>query len=167
MEYRWLKPNIYSVMAKVNKSDVKAKAAFVNELLSRGFDDAKIVASPADIVAQKDGQTWYFEIKKTSHKDKYFGAATLTEWVQALKDPGHFRFVVAIEDGDDFSFIEYSPAEFMEFSTIPPFKVYFNIDFTGTTRNKLGKGGAIRMSPEKIQLLNEVFTKMKSEHSDA
>lgn len=149
-------------MAKVNKSDVKAKAAFVNELLSRGFDDAKVVASPADIIAQKNGTTWFFEIKKTSHKDKYFGAATLTEWVQALKDPDHFRFVVAIEDGDEFTFIEYTPDEFMEFSTIPPFKVYFNIDFTGKSRNALGKGGAIRMSPEKIQLLDEVFAKMKS-----
>lgn len=149
-------------MAKVNKSDVKAKAAFVNELLSRGFDDAKIVASPADIVAQKDGQTWYFEIKKTSHKDKYFGAATLTEWLQADMDPDHFRFVVAIEDGDDFTFIEYTPAEFREFSTIPPFKVYFNIDFTGKTRNAHGKGGAIRISPDKVQLLSDVFTKMKS-----
>lgn len=150
-------------MANVNKSDVKAKAAFVNELLLRGFDDARVTASPADIVAQKDGTTWFFEIKKTSHKDKYFGAATLTEWVQALKDPDHFRFVVAIEDGSDFTFIEYTPDEFMEFSTIPPFKVYFNIDFSSKNKIARGNGGAIKLSPDKVSLLDEVFLKMKSE----
>ena len=58
------------------KSDVKAKTAFVEHLKERGFD-AKVVSKPADILATKDGQTWYFEIKMTKRTDVYFGAATL------------------------------------------------------------------------------------------
>jgi len=82
-------------MMKNLKSDIGAKGAFRRELLSRGFE-ARIAKSPADIVATKDGRTWYFEIKMTRRTDTYFGAATLTEWAQALADPDHFRFVVAI-----------------------------------------------------------------------
>ena len=115
-----------------SKSDVAAKLAYVDKLAAAGFA-AKVVRSPADIVAEKDGAIWYFEIKMTRHKDRYFGAATLTEWRQALKDPKHFRFVVAIEDNGSFEFIEYTPSQFMRFSSVPPFKVNFNIDFNKTT----------------------------------
>ena len=109
------------------KSDVTAKQEFINKLLREGYDSAEVKARPADIVAQKDGETWYFEIKLTDHSDKCFGAATLTEWEQAMKTPEHYRFVIAIrhEDGT-FEFRQYTPEEFMRFSTIPPFKVYFN-----------------------------------------
>ena len=140
------------------KSDVLAKAAFVNTLETRGFN-AKVVSSPADIKAVKDGQDWYFEIKMTTHRDRYFGAATMTEWIQALKDPEHFRFVVAIDLGDGmWEFKEYTPAEFMEYSTIPPFKVYFNLDFTGKFRKKKnGKSRAVRLTLEKFRQLATVY----------
>jgi hypothetical protein len=39
------------------KSDVRAKAAFVRELLARGFDSAEVTQQPADITAVRDGQT--------------------------------------------------------------------------------------------------------------
>ena len=63
-----------------SKSDTLAKQTYINELLSQGFDTAVVKAEPADIVATKNGETWYFEIKMTSRTDTYFGAATLTEW---------------------------------------------------------------------------------------
>ena len=143
---------------------IAAKAAFVEELRQRGFEDAKVVSAPADIVAEKDGKTWYFEIKKTTHDDKYFGAATLTEWVQAVKDPEHFRFVVAIsKDGDrTFDFIEYTPEEFMEFSTVPPFKFYFNIDFSGKKKAKRG-GNALNVTKELVERLRDVYYGMKGD----
>ena len=114
-----------------SKSDVKAKAAFVSNLEARGFQNAKVISSPCDISAEKDGEQWYFEIKMTSHKDTYFGAATMTEWEQAFKTPERFRFVIAIVDEAEdcgFKFIEMTPEEMMQYSTIPPFKVYFNIN---------------------------------------
>ena len=140
------------------KSDVLAKSEFVKILENRGFK-AQVKKSPADIKAVKDNQTWYFEIKKTRHTDKYFGAATMTEWQQALKDPEHFRFVVAIElETGEWDFREYTPAEFMEFSTIPPFKVYFNIDFTDKVKkSKKRETKAVVMSEENFNQLAMAF----------
>lgn len=146
---------------KNKKSDVKAKAQFIQALQERGFD-AKVVSSPADIMATKDGHTWFFEIKMTKRSDTYFGAATLTEWKQAMTDPEHFRFVVAKTDEEEteFEFLEYTPAEFMEFSTIPPFKVYFNINFDGSKRNPKK---AIGLTRENFKVMNECFERIKKE----
>ena len=143
------------------KSDVKAKTEFVKILRERGFE-AAVVSSPADIKATKDGQTWYYEIKMTKRSDVYFGAATLTEWRQALADPEHFRFVVAKTDEADsaFEFIEYTPAEFMEFSTIPPFKVYFNIDFKGKSKRR-GNRKATKLTKENLKVMRECFEEIK------
>lgn len=143
------------------KSDVKAKTEFVKLLQERGFE-AKVVSSPADIMANKDGNTWYFEIKMTKRADVYFGAATLTEWKQAMANPEYFRFVVAKTDEAEsaFEFIEYTPAEFMEFSTIPPFKVYFNIDFENTSKRKNTRK-ATKLTKENFKLMNECYDEIK------
>ena len=145
------------------KSDVAAKQAYVNKLNAEGFQ-ARITGSPADVTAEKDGETWFFEIKMTHQEDRYFGAATQTEWAQALKDPEHFRFVVAIADEADehFRFIEYTPAEFMAFSTIPPFKVYFNIDFTGKPKKKSKREKkSVSLTEENFRRLNESYNALK------
>ena len=113
------------------KSDVVAKEAYLKELIKEGYENPKIISSPTDIHAFKDNAEYFFEIKMTRKTDKYFGAATITEWEQALKDPNHFFFVVAIqEDSKITKFIKYTPSEFLRFSSIPPFKINFNIDFT-------------------------------------
>ena len=140
------------------KSDVKAKKEFVKLLKNKGFE-ASVVSKPADIMATKDGQTWYFEIKMTKRADVYFGAATLTEWKQAIVDPNHFRFVVAKtnEEESEFEFLEYTPEEFMKFSTIPPFKVYFNINFDGSER-KTRK--AKKLTQENLELMSECFDRI-------
>jgi len=140
------------------KSDVKAKKEFVKLLENKGFE-ASVVSKPADIMATKDGQTWYFEIKMTKRADAYFGAATLTEWKQAIIDPNHFRFVVAKtnEEESEFEFLEYTPEEFMMFSTIPPFKVYFNINFDGSER-KTRK--AKKLTQENLELMSECFDRI-------
>ena len=143
-----------------NKSDVSAKEAYVKELQKNGYK-VQIVKAPADIQAEKDGKTWYFEIKKTTHTDKYFGAATMTEWKQALKDPAHYRFVIAIDLGEDkWDFREYTPVEFMEYSTIPPFKVYFNIDFVNDKKPKKGKSNAVKMTPDNFNKLTETYEQL-------
>ena len=143
------------------KSDVKAKTEFVKLLQERGFV-AAVVSSPADIKATRAGETWYFEIKMTKRADVYFGAATLTEWRQALADPEHFRFVVAKTDEAEsaFEFIEYTPAEFMEFSTIPPFKIFFSIDLED--RGKKRKGNkAVRLTRENFEVMDKCFEEIK------
>ena len=111
------------------KSDVKAKQAFIAVLKSNGFNSAKIISSPADIVAWKDGVRYYFEIKMTKQTETYFGAATLTEWQSAMANPGTYFFVLAVTDNDEtyFKFKLLTPEEFMLYSSIPPFKLFFNI----------------------------------------
>jgi len=149
------------------KSDVAAKNAYVSKLTAIGYD-AHVTGAPADITATKDGETWYFEIKMTRHEDRYFGAATLTEWRQAFRDPMHFRFVVAISDDTDsvFKFIEYTPDEFMSFSTIPPFKIFFNIDFAGKPKkvSRIGKK-ATPLSLDNFRLLDACYEKL-DKHGD-
>ena len=103
-------------MNRNKKSDVKAKAEYVEYLKANGYCNPKVIASPADITAEKNGDTWYFEIKKTSQENKYFGAATLTEWIQALKDPDHFRFVIARESNE----------EKFDFFCVYTFRIYGN-----------------------------------------
>lgn len=143
------------------KSDVKAKTEFVRRLQDKGFN-ASVVGKPADIVATKDGETWYFEIKMTKQTDVYFGAATLTEWKQAVADSEHFRFVVAKtnEEESEFEFLEYTPDEFMKFSTIPPFKVFFNINFDGSERKPRR---ATILTRENLEVISECFDKISKE----
>ncbi len=152
------------IMNNNKKSDVKAKNAFVSELMKRGFDDARIVAAPSDIIAIKDGETWYFEIKMTHRKDTCFGAATQTEWRQAFKDPDHFRFVLAMTSDDtEFTFKEFTPAEFMEFSTIPPFKVYFNIDLSGKKRKRHNSSRTcLKLTRKAFESLDRLYNDLKA-----
>jgi len=124
-------------MKKTNKkSDVKAKLAYKKYLEDIGFYNVRITASPADITAEKDEKKYYFEIKMTKQSNSYFGAATMTEWKEAIRNPDTFRFVIAKtnEDEDNFEFIEFTPDEFLKYSTIPPFKVYFNIDLNDNNK---------------------------------
>ena len=140
------------------KSDVKAKAAFINYLQKNGFQNAKVISSPCDIRADKNGKEWFFEIKMTKRHDVYFGAATMTEWEQAFKTPDYFRFVIAIADDaheHGFRFIEMTPAEMMQHSTIPPFKVYFNIDLQNSDIKEQKKTGKKNNGKKKALRLTE------------
>lgn len=150
-------------MAKKNgKSDVKAKQAYKLELEKKGYTEVQITGSPADIRAKKDGCDYFFEIKMTKQTDTYFGAATLTEWVQAFKTPDYFTFVIAKtnDNEDSFEFIEFSPVEFMEHSTIPPFKIYFNVSLTGKTP-KRNRRKAIPLTDLSMKMLCEFHEKIR------
>ena len=121
------------------KSDVKAKEEYVNVLKGRGYTNVQISSTPSDIIAFKSGKKYFFEIKvaNSAKKGGGFGAATITEWEQALNTPDYFFFVMAWHNGDGiFEFCEYTPNEFMRYSTIPPFKVYFKIDRNNTRKTE-------------------------------
>ena len=145
------------------KSDLDAKTAFCKCLEDRGFT-TEIRPAPADIRAEKDGVEWFFEIKKTSQDKDYFGAATSTEWEQAFKDPAHYRFVICQKLPDDsFHFIELTPAEMMEYSTIPPFKVFFNVPLDGRKKESERQiqgpaphGRSVQSSQRHVQELERV-----------
>lgn len=143
------------------KSDADAKSAFCKVLEDRGFV-TEIRQSPADIRALKDGQEWFFEVKKTSRDKDYFGGATSTEWEQAFRDPAHYRFVICrkLPDGS-FTFIELTPAQMMEYSTIPPFKVFFNIPLDGSKKKVRGSSRALRLSEEAFREFNGAYRRLK------
>ena len=149
-----------------NKSDIRAKEAFRQHLVeNQGYDTAEIVSAPADIKSVKDNETWYFEIKKTT-KRKYFGAATETEWKQAFADPDHYRFVVALTDENEehFEWFVYTPMELLQVSTIPPFKINFNInlDIPVSEQKCSRRGTTIALSESIFHAISSTFERIRT-----
>lgn len=62
---------------------------------------------------------------------------------------------------EEYEFYEFTPEEFMEYSTIPPIKVYFNIDLNQKSKVKRN-GTALKMSKEAFFELNETYKKLKN-----
>lgn len=153
-------PEVPAVNAK---SDVAAKEAFCRWLLGHGYSEARVSASPADVVAVKAEETWLFEVKFTRAHTHCFGAATLTEWAAAAEDPEHFRFVIAYERDGDWRFDCYTPEAFMAFSSVPPFKVYFNVSLDGRPvrgRSELSK--RIHLTKARLRLLRRQFEELRA-----
>lgn len=146
-----------------SKSDTKAKSEYMKVLQGKGFSNIRSRKTPSDIIAERDGKTHYFEIKKTYKTEEYFGAATLTEWVQAVKTPELFTFVIAITDVNEesFDFREYSPDMLMPHSTIPPFKIYFNISLNGETK-KRKRRAAIQLTKEIVDTLDRSHQSLRA-----
>ena len=145
------------------KSDVDAKKAYSEYLISQGYKNIKIISSPSDISAEKNGEVFYFEIKKTSNKEYYFGAATLTEWVGALENKSNYFFVVALSLGNQkWEFTEYTPEEFIKYSTIPPFKIFFRVPISEKEKSKKRRNiSAVTVSEDKINKLKKVYDELK------
>jgi hypothetical protein len=145
------------------KSDVDAKSAFIEALLRRGYNKAKVTGSPADITAHRGGEIYYFEIKYTAQNSHYFGAATLTEWKAAPNHEERFWFVVAMKYDGVWVFHEYTPTEFMEFSYIPPFKVFFNVAVGAEKTEQTRRGTKrVQLTRDRIQQMVELFSQFRS-----
>ena len=148
------------------KSDVKAKLAYTQELIRRGYQNPRITSAPSDIQAILNGVIHFFEVKMTKRENTYFGAATTTEWAQALKTPDRYHFVVVQTDDEEkeFRFREYTPEEFLQFSTIPPFKVFFNLPLTPTQKKpSRKKSKALRATKENLSQLIGIYKELKAE----
>gem|GEM_PF-922050 len=143
------------------RSDVAAKRAFVAILCARGFSNVRVTQSPADITATRRGRTFFFELKCTEQTTRYFGAATLTEWEAALRWPKEYVFVVAMKSGRTWKFEEYSPIEFMEFSYIPPFKVFFNLRIGTRDLEKRKENRAIRLTERRTRQLVRFYKSLR------
>lgn len=131
-----------------DNSDKASKNAFVDELRKRGHTDVQIEKSP-DIISKYDGHTYYWEVKYTARKDrKCFGACTTTEWELALDHECYFTFVIAMEYPNGWRFHEYTPAQWMELSTVPPPKINFAVHVgreksMDTHNHRRGQTGAV------------------------
>ena len=65
-----------------------------------------------------------------------------------------------------FEFIEYTPDQFMSFSSVPPFKVNFNIDFKKTTTMEDSatiekKRSAVPLTFENFHAMDECYNNLK------
>lgn len=151
------------IPAENARSDVHAKAAFCRWLLTQSYSQAQVCASPADVLAVRNGETWMFEVKFTKGKrTTCFGAATLTEWVAAAERPDHFRFVIAYQRNDEWRFDLYTPEEFMAFSYVPPFKVYFKVPLDGRrprVRSELAR--LVHLTKARLRLLRKQFDELR------
>ena len=94
-----------------------------------------------------------------------FGAATLTEWRAAYLNSQNYFFVICQENGDEFHFTEYSPEEFEQFSTIPPFKIFFNIplDKGAKVKSKRNNKTAIQLTKDRLSRLDQIFQEFKND----
>ena len=142
------------------QSDEAAVQAYISELKKNGKGVPIRIKAPADIEVKEGKHTHYYEIKMTSKDKSYFGAATLTEWKQALNTPEFYHFVIAIHKKDDtYEFIKLTPDEFMKYSTIPPFKVNFNINLKDLKKIPKRRT-AIPMNKDNMRDMLELFEKM-------
>ena len=116
-------------MAKQKVSEKLVKEKFCDVLRNRGFKNVTIAKSPVDIIAELNGEQWWFELKSTVKPDKCWGSASETEWKKAFDNSDHFRFVViwTTPQLKKFEYIEYTPEEFMRFCFVTPFSVQFKI----------------------------------------
>ena len=141
------------------KSDIAAKNAYIQVLsATKKYSKVIITKAPADIIAtDTNGINHFFEIKMTQNTTTYFGAATLTEWEAAMANPNTYKFVIAQGTSNNaFIFTEYTPAQFMQFSTIPPFKIYFNLNLQGATKKPKTRT-ARRLTATKLQRLLDFY----------
>lgn len=100
------------------------KKQYCKQLQTEGYDAPRIIKTPADIIATKNGEIWWFKILYTTVKDLFSRELTETEREQAYNDPEHFRFVVIQTDklGTKITHKEYFLNEFISYYYIPQFK---------------------------------------------
>lgn len=152
-------------LSNKKKTDKPGIIASMKHLEELGYTNIENIHHPSDLRATKNGDTFWFEVKYTESVKSSFGAATMTEWECALRNPEHFFFLIANKpDGEDsdskwkFHFI--SPKEFMEYSTIPPFKVYFRYPLDNNP--KPGKRiSAIPASEKNLEKLLDILEDMR------
>lgn len=99
-------------------------------------------------------------------REEYLNRSYLSSSYQRTKSPAHYRFVVVKADETDtvFEFKEYSVEEFMQYSTIPPFKVYFNVPVDGSEaplRKREGETRAVLLTKEGFNKLMECYESLK------
>lgn len=146
-----------------NASLEKAAKEALISILKKKYKEISFNGRPSDLKAiDESGKVFFYELKAT-RKERYFGSASFSEWELALDNKDKYFFIVAYynEATKQFTFSEYTPAEFMKFSTIPPFKVYFNLSAKTGQSLVSSKTKALRLEKENFDTLNKVYSDLK------
>lgn len=147
-------------------TDTEAIEPTKNWLTEQGFYNVQKINSPVDFKASRDGQEYFIELKFTSSKKTYFGAATLVEWECALENPENFYFLfahkqISVTRDDIWDFELMLAEELMKYSTIPPFKIFFSIPLPlKSSRSPPQRKSAKQATQENIRYLSDVFSKL-------
>ena len=119
--------------AKIKKrKKININEELANIIISTGcFDKDSLLIGKGEadvIIKDNDGNEWDFEIKQSSWpKGKFFDAATLTQWYTWYKNQERYYFVFITGKKKDRRFTFVKASDLMARSTIPPFKIYFNV----------------------------------------
>ena len=162
-------------------SDGSAINQCIEWLREQGYKDPHKSNHPTDIECEdKNGKKINVEVKMTT-KEKYFGAATLTEWVTVLDKDAELKFVVAklitttsAEKKYDFYWIDTE--KFYEISTVPPFKVNFNIKEEEFQKNehccntiqfkdRKPRKDTVVLTKDLVGLLGDIYSLLKDDKS--
>ena len=114
----------------------KENTSSINYILFKILDETGLFTEKkalgkgeADVIMEdKNGDPWFFEIKQCSWSNgSLFDAATITQWYTWQENKGryYFVFIKGSQRKRQFAFVK--PEDLMEYSSIPPFKIYFNL----------------------------------------
>lgn len=128
----------------------------IKKVLEGKFETIERNGAKSDLKAvNENGEVFYYEIKST-RKNPYFGSASFSEWKLALENPESYFFIVAYFNDGCFDFFQFSPKEFLSYSTIPPIKVYFNLDIDNPQKKKKPRT-ALPLSVKAFKRLGKAF----------
>ena len=148
---------------KTDKPGLESSKKYLQEL---GYCEVEQINHPTDLRATMDGEVYWFEVKYTESDDWSFGAATSTEWECALENPDRFFFLIANKPGgeeheeSEWNHILVTPDEFIQYSTIPPFKIYFKFPLQGQIEIP-ERRTAIQATGENLRMLIDLLEEMR------
>ena len=162
--------------SKNSRTAKYAKAKFKEYLREEGYTEIKQINHPTDFEAYKNGIHYYFELKMTSKRDGvYFGAASITEWNAGLGDNNsELRFVIAQskdETNDENTTFDFEPITIktlIPYSTIPPFKINFNLPLDKNKREETmtstrRQNKAVQLSKDLVNPLYKLHEALKDD----
>lgn len=151
-------------MIKKSISDISAKEMCILHLKKLDYKDIKTAGRDDgyDILAYKNSEKYFFEVKYSSKKDgKFFGTVMLTELHKAIENEQNFYFIICRGDEEnadinDWFFKIISVNEFIKHCTLttPIFHYHLYLDELGeNTRD-------IRYADNTVMASKELILKM-------
>ena len=135
-------------------------------LQNEGYTNVEQINHPVDLCANKGGRKFWIEVKYTEQEESYFGAATTTEWECALDNPNTFFFLIAkklggVEENSFWDFELITPEEFIKYSTIVPFKIYFTLPLS-RPRSPPNRRSAIQATEQNLRASIDFLKTLRS-----
>lgn len=157
-----------------SRSDKYAIEKCIKWLKRKKYTKVKKISHPTDIEAYKGDIHYFIELKMTTTKKPvYFGATSITEWIDDSKKEKLLFVIAKSKDGTNgpktkFKFHQCTPEHFLMVSTVPPFKINFNISLSNkaknndvTKENKSPKSSAIHPDAKLISSLKKLHEALK------